>query len=171
MAFVAVHIVVPMILAELYHKMRGKAVMLAVLFFAGIGGIAPDFDFGFALLGQILGVEVTNPFFLHGGITHTPFVIGLTTIFSLFLWKFWRKEWGVYGFAFAFGMSVHLILDAFIGGGSQGGLFWLFPLSLKIFEAPLHTSPNLLFMEMIDAIFMLGWIIYMFWRGNIKSTI
>ncbi len=167
MAFVVVHMVVPMMLFELFHKFRGMPVAALAILAAGIGGILPDFDFGLGMASKLLGL--TSPLLYHGGVTHTLlfaflfFIAGAVILLA-------RKRWSIYAFAMGFGVILHLMLDAIIGGGAQGGLFLLYPFSEGIYSLPIHTPANLLLLEMIDAVVFILWLAYLFLKGNVKSV-
>ena len=157
-ANVVTHILIPMFIAETYRRyISKKGFSRWYVFFAGLIGVAPDFDLFYTRY-------ATGSFSMayHREITHSLlipillFLIGIA-IYLLHSRKILKYEgWKVtYSLLFVacIGLSAHTLFD-----GIDGMTRWFYPLSWTI------ELPNLILNKfragMIDGALMLAWLLY-----------
>lgn len=114
-------------LAGLLHALVGAAFIWVFTPYdpkwGAIGGIIPDLDVVFRF------IDTQAPF-VHRGITHTLFFIGLVV---LVMWMVRTPEGTIHGVAW--GMGLHLIFDTISGWG----VMWFWPIQEWI-HIPLHVN-------------------------------
>lgn len=107
------HILVPLILADLYRDYFAKRKFpLFYVLVAGIAGLFPDIDIAiWKIISFFHEVPVSA---VHRQFTHTMFIPFLFLLVAL-IWKHNRKARLLFGMA-SFGTFAHLLLDALFSG-------------------------------------------------------
>lgn len=170
MPLAVTHVLFTIIIVNIYrdyitkHK---KLFSLHTVLIAGIAGLLPDIDIPIRMIYGLFDANV--PALLqHGMLTHTPLFALIFLILGFMLWKQQKHKSAVVFFVISFGISFHLFLDWFIGGGAYEGIMWFFPLSTHTFK--LHVLMNLGMNDLpmaLDAIILLGWL----WHEEVKHKI
>ena len=167
MPFAVTHVLLTMIILELYRDYfvkNKKKFPLHFVFLGGIAGLFPDIDM---LLGWIL-----KPFGLvmvHGMVTHTIF-FALTFLAIAMIYSRFNKEASTLFLIFFFGVSFHLFLDYLLGGGYYAGSMLFYPLSFKLYKLHLIASTNIQNLMLgLDAIILLLWLYHEERRHKISS--
>ncbi|MBN1544632.1 metal-dependent hydrolase [Candidatus Woesearchaeota archaeon] len=158
MANVATHILVPMLLAEIYRRNFAKKQFSRwYVLFAGFMGAIPDFD----LLYTRFATGSFNMMY-HRSLTHSLFIPALLlvagiAIYFMYLQKIIKYDgWEVCCcliFAGSFGLATHTMLD-----GIDGLKYWFYPLAWEI------NLPNLIYNKfragILDGVLLLVWLLY-----------
>jgi len=170
MPLAVTHVLLTIICVDLFRDYilaDKKYFTLHTLFIAGVAGILPDIDIPLKALFDLLSVELPQ-LLQHGGLFHTPFIALLFFLGGLLLWFEKRKQWAVYGFVIAFGITFHIFLDFLLGGGNHNGVMFLFPFSMNYWKVHLLLRmPFSGVIEGLDAIILLLWL----WHEEIKHKI
>lgn len=170
MPLAVTHVLLTIILVDLYrdyfsdHK---KYFTLHTILIAGVAGLLPDIDIPLGMLSQFFSFNI--PALLqHGGITHIA-LFGLIFLIPAFiLWKKEKYKIAMVFFVISFGISFHLFLDWFLGGGGAEGIMWFFPFSIHTSKLHLLNHLGVSGVPMaLDAIILLGWL----WHEDIKHKI
>lgn len=163
----ATHIIVPLILADLYRDyIAKKKFKLFYVLVAGIAGLLPDIDIAiWRIIGFFREVPVAA---VHRQFTHTLFVPLLFLLIAL-LWRKNRKALLLFGMA-SFGIFTHLALDAIFSGSIMP--FYPFSelnigLNLASFTG---MQPQMLF-AVFDGILLGGWLIHEYLKRRIRDFI
>ncbi|MBD3249187.1 hypothetical protein GF336_04020 [Candidatus Woesearchaeota archaeon] len=170
MPLAVTHVLLTIIAVDIYrdHFAKHKRYFtLHTLFIAGLAGLLPDIDIVFRIIADFFSFDV--PILLqHGGITHT-LIFGLIFLIPGFmLLKKEQKRAATYFFVIAFGITFHIFLDFFLGGGAYEGIMWFWPLSTSTYKLHILAAlglPNI--PEAIDALILLGWL----WHEEVKHKI
>ncbi len=175
MPFAVTHILVPVILIDLfrdYVTKHKKRITLLTVLLAGIGGLLPDIDFliswFLSLFGYSAGVLE------HRVLTHAP-VFGLIFLIPfIYFWYTKKHKMSFYFLALSFGIFSHIFLDFFISNGNSGVML-LWPFSSKVFAFPLvvwlSDKAMLTLYSAIDAILLLSWLVHEEIKHKIKDFI
>lgn len=165
MPFAVTHVLLTIIIIDLYrdyvvkHK---RFFTLATVFIGGVAGLLPDMDIPLNWIFSKFGLEM-----MHRGITHTLWFALLFLIPGLIFLNRGNKKNALLYFVMSFGVFFHIFLDWLIGGGMDSGIMWLFPFSMQTFG--LHVlsglSPNVA--AGIDAVILLAWL----WHEEVKHKI
>ncbi|MFH1065777.1 MAG: metal-dependent hydrolase [Nanoarchaeota archaeon] len=164
------HILVPLILADLYRDyIAKKKFPLLYVLVAGIAGLFPDIDVAIAFVVKLFS---NIPFsMIHRQFTHTLFIPLLFLIVAI-LWRKNRKALLLFG-AISFGIFTHLVLDVLI----EGSIMPFLPLSglsigvnlLSIFS--MSSREIMVFFTVFDGILLGGWLIHEYLKHKIKDFI
>lgn len=165
MPFAVTHILLTIILVDLYrdyitkHK---KYFTLHTVFIAGIAGLLPDIDIPLNWILNFFGANI-----VHGTITHTP-IFGLVFLIPGFvLWRHKKHKEAVYFFAICFGIFLHIFLDYFFSSDYRGGIIFFYPFSNVTYGLNLLQNISLDLFAAIDAIILLLWL----WHEEIRHKI
>ncbi|MDD4878240.1 MAG: metal-dependent hydrolase [Candidatus Nanoarchaeia archaeon] len=163
----ATHILVPLILADLYRDyIAKKKFPLFYVLVAGIAGLLPDIDIAiWRIIGFFREVSVSS---VHRQFTHTIFIPLLFLMAALLMRKN-RKAKLLFGMA-SFGIFTHLVLDAIF----SGSIMPFYPFSELSFGLNLALftgmQPQMLF-AVFDGILLGGWLIHEYVKHMIKDFI
>ncbi len=181
MPFAVTHVLVPLILSDIYRdftKKGRKLLTRRMVLFAGISGLIPDLDIPvFLVLSQFSSIPITN---VHRTITHSIFLplLGLA-LFFLLRTLFSKKSWHMYALMFAFGTFSHIALDGII----NGTVMPFYPLSFAAFGLDLISvlvpwavtgsdlPYRLTLLAGLDAVLLVVWLVYEEWKHKIKDYI
>ncbi len=167
MPYAVTHVLLTIIILELfrdYFVKDKKKLPLHFVFLGGIAGLFPDID---VLLKWVL--EPFGVIIIHGMITHTIFFALIFLVISLIYYGFNKKASTLF-LIFFFGIMFHLALDYLLGGGFYEGSMLLYPLSFKMYKLHLLIStkiPNI--MAGLDAAILLLWLYHEEKRHKIRS--
>lgn len=161
------HILVPLILADLYRDyFAKKRFSLFYVLVAGIAGLFPDIDIAlWRIIGFFREVPVSA---VHRQFTHSIFVPLLFLIIAL-LWRKNRKALLLFG-AISFGIFTHLLLDVLL----SGSIMPLYPFSemgigLNLASFTGMQAPMLF--AVFDGIILGLWLIHEYLKHKIKDFI
>ncbi|MBI2142478.1 metal-dependent hydrolase [Candidatus Woesearchaeota archaeon] len=181
MPFAVTHVLVPLILSDIYRDFTRKGRKLLtrrMALFAGISGLIPDMDIPvFLILSQFSSIPITS---VHRTITHSLFLplLGLV-LFFLFRGMFRKKSWHMYALMFAFGTFIHIVLDGVI----NGTVMPFYPLSFAEFGLDLvdlvvpssvvgsDLPYRLTLLAGLDAVLLVAWLAYEEWKHKIRDFI
>lgn len=181
MPFAVTHVLVPLILSDIYRdftKNGKKLLTRRMALFAGIAGLMPDLDIPvFLVLSQFSSIPITS---VHRTITHSLFLplLGLM-LFFLLRALFRKKAWHMYALMFAFGTFSHVVLDGII----NGTVMPFYPLSfaefgLDIVNVLVPSSVTgsdlpyrLTLLAGLDAALLVVWLVYEEWKHKIRDFI
>lgn len=157
------HILVPLVLADLYRDyIAKKKFNLRYVLIAGLAGLLPDIDIALAwLLRLFSSINISD---LHRTFTHSIwFPLLFLILFSItknYNPKFFKKsklKLHLVFLAIAFGTFVHLLLDAFL----TNSLYILYPFSNYLFGLNLNLQYfQGTFFAGLDAILLVIWLIH-----------
>ncbi len=158
MANPVTHILVPMIILEVYRRYFAKKKFSKwYVFLAGFIGPAPDYDF---IAGWLLkGSDFTG---YHRGLTHTLFIPLLLTAIGLLIFflkksktlksEGWRTTYSIL-FTASIGFATHTMLDAI-----DHLYYWFYPLKIGISLPPLIGTKFRV--AILDGALLLFWLLY-----------
>jgi len=158
------HVLLALILLSFFrhHIVKRKDFPLYLVLIGGIAGLLPDID--------VLIYWFTSGIFtlseVHRLFTHNFIIPIVIFLIGLIVWKYKDKVGKVF-MAVGFGWFLHVWLDGFFSGTVYPlypftNLSWglnLFPST--IFSGSLYAG--------IDAILLIGWLVYEYWQHNIKE--
>lgn len=162
MPFAVTHVILTIIIIDLYRDYITKHrtyFSLHTVLIGGIAGLLPDID---VPLAWILG----SSNIVHGSFTHTLF-FALIFLAIGFLFSKDMKKAALF-YVIGFGIFFHIFLDWFLGGGMQEGVMWFYPFSLYV--SKFHLLSRIGFYNLpaaIDAIILLAWL----WHEEVKHKI
>jgi len=165
MPFAVTHVLLAIILVDLYrdyfakHK---KYFTLHTIFIAGIAGLLPDIDIPLNWLLGFFGSGI-----VHQSITHTPLFAFIFLIPGLVLGYNKNHKTSMYFFVICFGIFVHIFLDYLFIGDSGAGIMFFYPLFNATYGLNLLQNLSPMFFAGIDAIILLAWL----WHEEIKHKI
>ncbi len=170
MPLAVTHVLLTIIAVDIYRDYFSKHkryFTLHTIFIAGLAGLLPDIDIVIRIIADFFNFNV--PILLqHGGITHT-LIFGLIFLIPGFLLLRKNKHRAAtYFFVIAFGITFHIFLDYFLGGGAYEGIMWFWPLSTVSYKIHLLGAlglPNI--PEAVDALILLAWL----WHEEVKHKI
>ncbi|HII15927.1 MAG TPA: metal-dependent hydrolase [Nanoarchaeota archaeon] len=163
----ATHILVPLILADIYRDyIARKKFHLFYVLVAGIAGLFPDIDIAiYWILNLFSKVPIGA---VHRQFTHTIF-IPLAFLLVALLWKKNRKAALFFGMI-SFGIFTHLVLDVLFAG--QIAPFYPFsqvPIGLNLLSM-LGIEAGI-FPTVLDGVLLAGWLIHEFVKHRIRDFI
>ncbi len=158
----ATHILSGVFLVEIWkHFSVKKRYFTPFLFiFAGFFALLPDSDFFFDAAAYVFNFDLIY-WLHHGGVMHTPFFVLLFLIPGFIFWKLRKYKPSIYLYVAGFSISIHLILDWFLGGGSAYGMMLLFPFSSE--RSLIHLIEpykDLYSFELLDGLLLFIWLWY-----------
>jgi|TARA_B100001971_G_scaffold187811_1_gene188740 hypothetical protein len=162
MSFAVTHVLLAIILVDLYrdyfakHK---KYFTLHTIFIAGLAGLLPDIDLPLNWFLNFFGLSIG-----HGTITHTPLFALIFLIPGLILWHNKKHKEAMYFFVVCFGILFHISLDFLFAGY---GIMFFYPFSNTTYGLNLLQNVSRNFFAGIDAIILLAWL----WHEEIKHKI
>ena len=167
MPHVTTHILIPLVIAELFRDYSAKKKFpLHYVLIAGIAGIIPDLDIPISWLLNAFGAAINTDVF-HRTITHTLLFLAAFLLLALissktrikFLSKHKLTLAGIF-LAISFGVFAHLIVDATI----DGSIMPFYPFSNFSLGINLIGTISLGLKETIlsgiDAIILIAWLIH-----------
>ncbi|MBI2574846.1 metal-dependent hydrolase [Candidatus Woesearchaeota archaeon] len=181
MPFAVTHVLVPLILSDIYRdftKKGRKLLTRRMALFAGISGLIPDMDIPvFLVLSHFSSIPITS---VHRTITHSLFLplFGLA-LFFLLRALFSKKSWHMYALMFAFGTFSHIVLDGVI----NGTVMPFYPLSLATFGLDIvrvlvpgavtgsDLPYRLTLLAGLDALLLVVWLAYEEWKNKIRDYV
>ena len=160
----ATHILVPLVLADIYRDyIAERRFNLRYVLIVGLAGLLPDIDILIAWVINFFSTVVISEF--HRTFTHSIFfplmffiLFLLTKTYNSNFFKKQKLKLHYIFLALAFGTFIHLILDAFL----SGPIYILYPLS----NLTLGLTPSFLatfqgtFYAGLDAILLAAWLIH-----------
>lgn len=164
MPLAVTHVLVPLILADIYRDYISKVKFnLHYVFIAGIAGILPDIDVAVFWLVNIFKDVAVND--IHRTFTHSLFfplifllLFFLTKNYDLKILKKYKLKLNYVFLAIFFGVTTHLFLDVIL----DGYIIPFYPFSA--FKIGLNLIPdNLLggtFFTGLDAILLVVWLVH-----------
>jgi membrane-bound metal-dependent hydrolase YbcI (DUF457 family) len=172
------HFLIPVILLELYREFlvkKKKSFPVHYVFIGGLAGLIPDLDIAVYYFLSFFGFTIQE---VHRTFSHNLFVPLIFVLLGLFFWKFKNKELGEHHlklknifFVIAFGIFIHLLLDATIAGM----IMPFYPFSTAtiglnlIALLPLPWQNTIL--PTLDAILLILWMIYLEVKHKISNLI
>ncbi|MEM5792763.1 MAG: metal-dependent hydrolase [Candidatus Aenigmatarchaeota archaeon] len=174
MPFAVTHILVPIILVDIYRdhilKERGIVTNRHVLI-AGLAGLFPDIDLPISYI-------FLNGINIHRLFSHNIWFPLLFLSMGFFFYSIDKKKTSIYFLMVAFGFTTHLFLDSFLAGYIQP----LYPLSTyafglnfiewslyRFFPSVANDNFVLLIFSSIDALLLFFWLIYLQMTEKIKD--
>jgi len=178
MTYVVTHVLAAITLIELFReyviKDNNKFPRYYILI-AAIGGILPDFDVGAYYFLHFFGFTIEQ---VHRTFFHSIFIPLTLLLIGFFLYQFGIKspeirkhhmKLSIIFFILSATSLVHLILDVVVAGS----IMPLYPLSnysigfnlINLLPLALHNS----FLEVLDAILLVSWILWMEFKLKIRD--
>lgn len=174
MPLAVTHILIPIILLDLYrdHINKKKGILTNKhILLAGLAGIFPDIDLP-------IGYLILNDLNIHRLFTHSIWFPLLFLVISIALYYSKRKNMSKYFLMISFGMTIHIFLDATLGGyvcllcpfsGYSFG-FNLFDHIIGIFRPDLlETEFGYLIYSSMDAVLLFLWLLHEQLEGKIRD--
>ena len=173
MPLAVTHVLLTIILVDLYRDYMAKHKRHFTLFtvlVAGIAGLLPDIDIPLTWLLALSGISA--PALAHGGITHTPAFGALFLVPALILWHKKKRKAGMLFFVVAFGVFFHLLLDYVLGGGRSEGIMFFWPFAQETFRIHLLARFGSLDVPAaLDAIILLAWLAHEELKHKIRDFV
>jgi len=165
MPFAVLHVLLPIILVDLYRDYLAKYkkyFTLHTVFIAGFAGLLPDIDIPLNWFLNLIGSGI-----LHRTITHTLFFALIFLIPAFIFWKFKKHKIAMYFFVTTFGIFTHLLLDYIFVVDNAGGIMFFWPFLTAQYGLNLiqHTTPGIF--AAMDAVILLLWL----WHEEVKHKI
>jgi len=177
---VVAHFLISAILVALFRdylisKKSRKKFPLHYVFIAGLGGILPDLDIVVFGILQFFGFTFDA---IHRTFSHSLLFV---LIFLLLSVVFSHRKFSNLGkhklslskifLILAFGSLVHIILDSTVAG--QVALFYPFSSAYFGFDWVQNLSEPYrdLFLPSLEAVLLIGWMIYLEWKHKISDFI
>jgi membrane-bound metal-dependent hydrolase YbcI (DUF457 family) len=162
MVLAFIHFITPVFLLKLFDRI--KKISPQLLFFAAIGGIAPDLDYFY-----IWAVNLINGatiLYAHRTIFHNIFFVAMLLVLILVLYS-QDNCYTKYVMAFAFGVSIHIVLDM---------IDTTLPLFYPIFETRVglelfNVKNRLVKLVMLDTVIFTIWVVYVSISGKLKQIL
>jgi len=178
MPFIATHILVVIILIELFRKYwikSNKKFPRYYIFIATIGAILPDFDFVIYYIGYFFGFTINQ---IHRTFLHTFFIPIALFLIGLGVYKlgikyeaFWQRHitLSTTFFILAAGSLIHLLLDF----GISGKIMPFYPLATYTIGYDIRALfpedwKDIIF-PTIDAVLLLFWIFWLNFKLKIDD--
>jgi membrane-bound metal-dependent hydrolase YbcI (DUF457 family) len=172
------HFLIPVILLELFRDFfikDKKSFPIHYVFIGGLAGLLPDLDIAAYYILSFFGFTIQE---IHRTFSHNIFFPLIFIILALVFYNFKSERLGKHHlklrnifFVIAFGISVHLLLDAII----SGGIMPFYPLSTYSIGLNLiGLLPTLwqnTILPTLDAILLILWMIYIEARHKISDII
>jgi membrane-bound metal-dependent hydrolase YbcI (DUF457 family) len=172
------HFLIPVILLELFRDFfikNKKNFPIHYVFIGGLAGLLPDLDIAVYYVLSFFGFTIQE---IHRTFSHNLFFPLIFVLLGLLFYNFKSKGLGKHHlklrnifFVIAFGISIHLILDAII----SGGIMPFFPFSnYSIGLNLISLLPSLwqnTVLPTIDAILLILWMVYIEIRHKISDII
>ncbi len=170
------HFLIPVILLELFRHFfvkNKKSFPIHYVFIGGLAGLIPDFDIALYYILSFFGFTYQE---VHRTFLHTLFIPLIFVILSFPVEKIKIKKLGEYHLklkniflVIAFGVLIHLILDATISGFIMPFYpFFLFPVGLNLVNLfPLQWQNSII--PTLDAILLIIWIIHIELKHKISD--
>jgi membrane-bound metal-dependent hydrolase YbcI (DUF457 family) len=172
------HFLIPVILLELFRDFfvkNKKNFPIHYVFIGGLAGLLPDLDIAVYYVLSFFGFTIQE---VHRTFSHNIFFPLLFVLLGLLFYNFKSIKLGKHHlklknifFVIAFGISIHLLLDAII----SGGIMPFFPFSSYSFGLNLISLLPSLWQNSIlptlDAILLILWMIYIEMRHKISDII
>jgi membrane-bound metal-dependent hydrolase YbcI (DUF457 family) len=172
------HFLIPVILLELFREFfvkKKKSFPVHYVFIGGLAGLLPDLDIAVYYVLSFFGFTIQE---VHRTFSHNLFFPLIFVLLGLFFWKFKNKELGEHHlklskifFVIAFGIFIHLLLDATISGMVM--LFYPFSnLTIGLNLVNLLPSPwQSTILPTLDAIMLILWMVYLEVKHKISQFI
>lgn len=172
------HFLIPVILLELFRDFfikDKKSFPIHYVFIGGLAGLLPDLDMAFYYILSFFGFTIQE---IHRTFSHNIFFPLLFVILGIIFWNFKSKKLAKHHlklrnifFVIAFGISIHLLLDATI----SGMIMPFYPLSTYAIGLNLIGFLPALWqntlLPTIDAILLILWMVYIELRHKISEII
>jgi len=172
------HFLIPVILLELFRHFfikDKKSFPIHYVFIGGLAGLLPDIDIAFYYILSFFGFTIQE---VHRTFSHNLFVPLFFVLLAGFSYKFKSKELGKHHLklrniflVIAFGIFIHLLLDATISGGIIP-FYPIFSLTIglnliNLFPFPWYDT----IIPTLDAILLIIWMISLEVRHKISRFI
>ena len=172
------HFLIPVILLELYREFfvkKKKSFPVHYLFIGGLAGLIPDLDIAVYYFLSFFGFTIQE---VHRTFSHNLFVPLIFVLLGLFFSKFKNKELGKHHlklknifFVIAFGIFIHLLLDATISGMVMPFYpFSILTIGLNLVNLLPHPWQSTI-LPTLDAIMLILWMIYLEVKHKISDII
>jgi membrane-bound metal-dependent hydrolase YbcI (DUF457 family) len=172
------HFLIPVILLELFRYFfvkNKKSFPIHYIFIGGLAGLLPDLDIAAYYALSFFGFTIQE---VHRTFSHNLFFPMIFVILGLIFYNFKTKGLGEHHlklrnifFVIAFGIFIHLLLDAVL----SGGIMPLYPISNYTFGlnliALLPPLWQATIMPTLDAILLILWMISLEMRHKISRFI
>lgn len=172
------HFLIPVILVELFRYFfvkNKKSFPIHYVFIAGIAGLFPDFDIAIYYVLSFFGFSYSE---IHRTFLHTLFIPLIFLFSTIPFYKFKSKKLGEHHLrlknmflVFAFGVFIHLLLDATIDGTIMP-FYPLFDFTIGLNLMALFPSfwQNTI-ISVLDAGFLILWMVSLEVRHKISEFI
>jgi len=172
------HFLIPVILLELFREFfvrKKKTFPVHYIFIGGLAGLIPDLDIAVYYFLSFFGFTLNE---VHRTFSHNLFVPLIFIFLGLLFYKFKNKELGKHHlklsnifFVIAFGIFIHLLLDAII----SGMVIPFYPFStltigLNLISILPHPWQSTI-LPTLDAIMLIAWMIYLEVKHKISDII
>ena len=172
------HFVIPLILLGLFQDFivkKKKSFPIHYVFIGGLAGLLPDFDIAIYYILSFFGFNISE---VHRTFSHNIFFVLLFVILGFIFWNVKNKGIGKHHlklrnifFVIAFGVFIHLFLDATI----SGAIMPFYPFSnfaiglnlISIFPLPWQNT----IIPTLDAVLLILWMIYLEVKHKISDFI
>lgn len=172
------HILIVLIILELYRDyfVKNKRTFpLHYVLIGGIAGILPDLDIAIYYILSFFGFTINQ---IHRTFSHTLFTSLLFVVIAIPFWRFKNKELGEHHLklrniflVIAFGTFIHLILDAIL----SGQIMPIYPISTYTIGLDLIKHVPLAWKSTIepslDAALLILWLVHIELKHKISSFI
>ena len=165
MPLAVTHVLIAIILVDLYRDYLVKdkrKIPLGFVLIGGVAGLLPDIDIPiYWLLHNFLGFNI--PWF-HRGFTHTVFFPMIFLGIALMFHQLKKHKLSIVFGVISFGVTIHILLDMLLSGGVTPFFpFWDFTYEWGIFANIALPS----FWQGLDAMILLAWL----WHEEVKHKI
>ena len=170
MPYAATHILIPLILADIYRDYFSKVKFnLHYVLIAGLSGLLPDIDVVIFWIMNLFRDTALSE--VHRTFTHTLFfpLIFFILFFVVKDVSFKKLRLNYIFLAIGFGISIHLILDGLLSDGIRP----FYPLSNYVLDLsliPLNWFKGTFFTG-LDAILLVIWLVHEEWNHRISDYI
>ena len=166
MPFAVTHVLVTIILLDIFRDFifkDKKKIPLFYIFLGGFAGLLPDIDLPIQWLLSSLGLAIEG---LHRTFTHAIFMPLLLLVISYLVRN--RSQKGSMLLAiFSFGFTIHILLDFLL----LGFIMPLYPFSTAEIGLNLMARYSFEGLAGLDALLLLGWLYYLSKTKKIRDFI
>lgn len=161
------HVITALFLGELIRRSFFPKHSQFYVLVCGVAGLLPDFDIAIYFMLKLFFHSTLYYDQVHRSFTHTIF-FPLIFLFAGLIALVWKKDKAfVFLYMVAVGTLIHVILDFIVS--TRVLLFYPF---LRDFNGLGLVPDNLLgrtIIMSIDAVLLISWLVYAYWRGYIKK--
>jgi len=166
MPLAVTHIILTIILIDLYRDYilkKKKYFTLHTVMIGGIASLLPDIDLPIKWLLGSFGFS--NAIIIHTGLTHS-LIFGLSFLLPAFIFLRKKKyDISTYFFVISFALLFHIFMDYSLNVNEGAMLFW--PFVLETYESNILPYIDITFFLALDGIILLLWL----WHEEAKHKI